>query len=346
MKLENWQKLNDLKVKEKFQKRMKIIYTIRDFFNKEKFSEVETPILVKLPGMEPNLTPLRTEMIFGGKKQKAYLITSPEYAMKKLLCGGMEKIWQITSAFRDGEDKSFFHNPEFKILEWYEAGVDYQKIARTAEQLINFVAQKINHSEQLFYQGQKIDLTPPFQRITCEEAFLKYAKLNLRELYQNKEKFTGEAQKLGLEVELGSSTADLFFEIFLSRVEPNLPKHKPVFLFDYPAELAALSKIKAHDPLYCERFELYLGGLELGNAFSELTDPKEQETRLIKERAERRLLCKEAYQIDKSFLEALRWGMPESGGIALGVDRLVMILTDSQDISEVILFPGKEIFKA
>ncbi|MBU0732124.1 EF-P lysine aminoacylase GenX [Patescibacteria group bacterium] len=276
----------------KFEQRADIIDAIRAFFKNEGFLEVDTPCLVDLPGMEPYLDPLKTEKINGrGNKKDAYLITSPEYAMKKLLVDGFKRIYTICSCFRNGETPSSLHNTEFKMLEWYRADADYKDIMKDTENLIYFVNKKINNSDFLEYQGKKIDLTPPWSR----------------------KNHTGD------------------------EIDEHLGWEKPEFIIDYPAAEASLSKINKEDK--AERFELFIAGIELGNAFSELTDWQEQEKRLIREREERIKMEKIMYPVDNTFIEALKCGMPESGGIALGVDRLVMLLTNSRSLKEVILFP-------
>jgi len=276
----------------KFEQRAEIIGAIRAFFKKEGFLEVDTPCLVDLPGTEPYLDPLKTGKVDArGKKKNAYLITSPEYAMKKLLVDGFKRIYTICSCFRNGETPSSLHNTEFKMLEWYRANADYEDIMKDTENLIYFINKQINNSDYLEYQGKKIDLTPPWPRI----------------------QHTGE------------------------EIDEHLGWEKPQIVIDYPASEASLAKLNKKGK--AERFELYIAGIELANAFSELTDWEEQKKRLEREREERKKLQKQDYPIDNTFIEALKCGMPESGGIALGVDRLVMLLTNSRSLKEVILFP-------
>ncbi|MBU1119053.1 EF-P lysine aminoacylase GenX [Patescibacteria group bacterium] len=321
------------KKKEILKKRMQIQKSIRCFFDQKGFMEVETPKLVSLPGMEPNLTPFRTSLLRNKKNHDAYLITSPEYHMKKILCSGMKKIWQMCPVFRNAEEKSPYHNPEFTMIEWYITGGNYKSMADFTEELVLYISQG-------FAKLQK-----PFEHITCREAFLAYTGLHLEELYQDKDTFIKKAQGIGYAVTVRDETADIFYKIFLKDIEPHLGKKKPTFLFDYPAEFAALSKIKKDNPLFCERFELYIDGIEIANAFSELTYPKEQKERLQKERQERKELGKEVYDVDTGFIDALEYGMPKSSGIALGFDRLVMVLTGTKSISEVMWFSGEEVFE-
>lgn len=310
---------------------------VRAFFEEHSFVEVDTPTLVKHPGMEPNLSPIKTSVELSGEKQDAFLITSPEYHMKRLLAEGYKKIWQLTSSYRGGEERSMLHSSEFKMIEWYMTGSDYTDMASFAEEFVKFLVTKI-HGKKHVYQECEMHTEEFFERITCEEAFQKYANLSLRDLYENKKQFIEDAGSEGFGVNEEQSTEDIFFTIFLQKIEPELGKHKPAFLFDYPAEMAALSKIKESDPMWCERFELFIAGIEIANAFSELVDPKEQEARLKNEQEERKELGKEAFEIDRRFIEALEYGIPKSSGIALGFDRLVMILAGAESIEQVQFF--------
>lgn len=310
---------------------------VRAFFDEHGFVEVDTPTLVRYPGMEPNLNPIKTSVELAGEQQDAFLITSPEYHMKRLLAEGYEKIWQLTSSYRDGEERSALHSSEFKMIEWYMAGSDYADMASFTEEFLKFLVSKI-HGEKHEYQECEIHTEEFFERITCEEAFQEYANLRLRDLYINKKQFIEDAGSEGFDVNEDQSTEDIFFTIFLQKVEPELGKYKPTFLFDYPAEMAALSIVKEDDPMWCERFELFISGVEIANAFSELVDMKEQEARLKKEQEERKELGKEVFEIDRRFIEALEYGIPKSSGIALGFDRLVMVLAGAESIEQVQFF--------
>lgn len=300
--------------REVFFMRAKIVDLIRRWFQKQDFLEVETPIMVKIPGMEPYLDLFSTEFVSKNRtfRDKRYLITSPEYSMKKLLARGFQKIFTITKVFRNGE---FFsegscnlHNPEFTMLEWYRTEADYWDVMDDTEQMIRSIALELNIDPDFY--------VPNWERLSVEEAFAKYTqKKTIRDL----------------------SDED-FFHMFLNEVEPHLGFERPLFLYDYPASQAALSKKKADDPFLAERFELYIKGVELCNAFSELNDPVEQRIRLIEEQGLRRKLGNEMLPIDEEFVESLSM-MPRSGGNALGIDRLVMVLLGKQSIDEVLLFP-------
>ena len=318
-------------VQANLRKRAKIIAGIRRFFDEKGFVEVETPLMVPQPGMEPHLEAFQTTY----EMRQFYLHTSPEYAMKRLLAAGFERIYQICKVFRH-EPVGRMHTPEFTMLEWYRAYADYTDIMVDTEYLIAGLATDL-YGESVVRTGQyAVDLTPPWERISVREAMLRYAGIRA-DPYSDTAAFIRQA---------GHSTVDkddppdvAFFKVFLDRVEPHLGVQKPVILYDYPAPMAALAKRKYDAPDLAERFEVYIAGVELCNAFTELNDPDEQRQRLEEEIAQRVREGNPAYPIDECFLSALEYGMPPSGGIALGVDRLIMLLTGASSIGEVMAFP-------
>ncbi len=349
-------------------KRALITDKIREFFKTKGFLEVQTPIFVKLPGMEPYLNPLPYEFADeGGKKNKGYVITSPEYSLKKLLAQGFPKLFEITRVFRQNESFGGIHNPEFSMIEWYRPRSNYRKIMSDAKELILFLARSLYKKDWIKYGKEKIDLRTPWPKISVKQAFKKYAGVNLDEAKTlsafRKQFYLAKASgRGGLNEELPKSYSwdDIFYTVFLNQIEPNFPKNRPVIVYDYPLPQASLAKRKTtprlpsttlginrsgQESFYAERFELYIGGLELANCFSELTDAREQEKRLKQEKTLRKKLGKEVYDIDKDFIAALRSGLPETGGIALGIDRLQMLLLDIQDINNLLLVPAKELFK-
>lgn len=358
----NYQRLkSDPAFREIFEKRARAMSAIRQFFAGDGFLEVETPILVNLPGMEPYLDVFKTRFVSEGRvidehgrdARDMYLITSPEYAMKKLLVGGMEKIFQLTRSFRNKETGGALHNPEFTILEWYRSGADYTDIMRDTERLMRYVCRELHDGRESFtYQGVKVDLSGDFERLTVATAFEKYAGVS-REIFEDSGKLIVEARARGYgggpQGGEPLSYDDAFFLIFLNEIEGKLGgvgvdgSVRPTILCEYPVSMAALSRECASDPRYAERFEIYVCGLELCNAFSELTDAGEQEKRLGAEAKERARLGKDLYDVDESFIEALKIGMPPSGGIALGVDRLIMLLLDQVSIEDVMLFPFRDL---
>jgi len=318
--------------------RAKIIQGIRQFFIDQGFIEVETPYLVPSPGMEPHLSALEVFCTRpNGEKFKRYLHTSPEYAMKKLLGEGWDKIFQICRVFRD-EEISASHQIEFTMLEWYRTKADYFQIMEDCENLIAYLGQKILGRPNFSYQGIRLDFTPPFRRLRVAEAMRFYGQVDI-EKNRDKESLFQEALRKGYSCgpQEEYSYDDIFFKIFLDKVEPNLGFPKPTILYDYPAHMAALARLKPNNPLWAERFELYIAGLELANAFSELVDPEEQRRRFIEEQKLRARMGKPVYPIDEELLQALAH-LPSAAGIALGIDRLLMIFCDTSKIQDVLAF--------
>ena len=288
-----------------------MVQTIRDFFVHRGYLEVETPILIRAPAPELHIDAVPAK---GG-----FLQTSPELCMKRLLAAGYERIFQMCKCFRQGERGSL-HLPECTILEWYHAHAGYRDLMAECETMIQSVAQDLGFSQKIQYQGSTIDVTSPWDRMTVHEAFDRYAALPLQE----------------------SMEKDRFDECMVEDIEPRLGSPKPTFLYDYPAPMAALARLKPENVGLAERFELYMGGIELANAFSELTDPGEQRTRFQWEKTKRKELGKEVYPLPEKFLGALAL-MPDSAGIALGVDRLAMIFSDSATIDDVVAFTPEEL---
>lgn len=327
--------------------RERVYDALRNFFKMQGFHEIETPMLVRSPGTEPYLdlfsTQLNLQTKSGLKKEKLYLLTSPELSLKKVVAAGLSKVFQLTKSFRNNEGLSPYHNPEFSILEWYRTKADYTHIMNDCENLIKELVKEIQgNSETLSYQGKKYDLSLPWPRISVEEAFEKYANLRA-EVFLDEEKLRQAAAEKKYVNSKNASWEELFNQIFLNEIEPEIAQFtKPVFVKDYPLSLAALSRKKPGDPRFAERFELYLGGIELANAFSELTDPAENRTRAMSDLAERKKLGKEVYPLDEAYLAALE-NLPPTGGIALGVDRLVMLLADVASVQETIFFPIEEL---
>ncbi len=321
-------------VQHNLRKRARILSGIRHFFDTAGFVEIETPLLVFCPGMEPHLTAFETTH----DGQTYYLPTSPEYAMKRLLSSGFERIYQVCKAFRS-EPAGRLHNPEFTMLEWYRAYADNQAIMTDAEALIAQLAIAVNGSPVIRYAHHTIDVTPPWERLSVQDALLHHAKIDI-DPFTDGTKFIQKARMLGYANVLPDDSAEVaFFKVFLDAVEPKLGIVKPTFLIDYPASMAALAKCKPHAPHLADRFEIYIAGIELANAFTELNDPIEQRARLEDEVCQRMHNRQKAYPIDAQFLAALEAGMPPSGGIALGVDRLVMLLVGAESIRDVIAFP-------
>ena len=319
--------------------RAKVLREIRSFFDQRDFIEVETPLLIRSPGMEPHLCAFETQTESG---QKLYLPTSPEYAMKRLLSEGLERIYQICKSFRD-EPNARFHNPEFTMLEWYRAYSDYREIACDTERLINYVAQRLNGTTTVSFREHTVDLSVPWERITVREAFAQYTHITADPCGDPAAFLTAARSDAAASIDDHDDFDSAFFKIFLDQIEPNLGTARPAILTDYPVSMAALAKRSADDPGVAERFEVYIAGIELANAFTELNDPDEQRARLEQEVEERKALGAPRYEIDKRFLAALSSGIPPSGGIALGVDRLIMLLSGADHIDDVLAFPFPEL---
>jgi len=343
--MKNWEKIRlNPALKEIQIKRNKINNLVRDFFAKRGFLEMQTPILVKCAGQEPYLTP--AEVNFKdekNKKYKGFLITSPEYSLKKLLAAGFDRIFEIAKVFRSNESFGGTHNPEFTMLEWYRKNSDYRQIMKDVEQLLFFLNRNINHSDYLIYQGRKIDLTPPWPKISVKRAFLKYAHINLDEM-RNLRVFKQKLKNRDYFIK-SDDWNDIFYLVFLNEIEPRLPKNKPIIIYDYPLPQASLAKRKNKKSFYAERFEVYITGLELANASSELTDPKEQYKRFKEEQNLRKKMKKNFIPVDKDLIHALELKLPPSGGIALGMERLQMLLLNIENINDLLPFPAEQLFK-
>jgi lysyl-tRNA synthetase class 2 len=315
-------------------KRARLNRAIREFFDEQGFLEIDAPILVWSPGMELHLDAFR---ISDGA---LHLNTSPEYQMKRLLAGGLERIYSLGRVFRRGE-LGPHHNPEFTMLEWYRANAGWQAIADDVEQLVARAAQALNGSTRLGADGA-CDVAPPWERLSMTEAMRRYAAV---ELYGDEptDVLRERVRAAGHRVPQGDAAwDDIFFTVFLDAVEPHLGRARPTILYDWPRPLAALARAKPDDPRVVERFEAYAGGVELCNGFGELIDPQEQRRRFEQDLAERRRRGLPIYPIDSQFLSALA-DMPPSGGVALGVDRLAMLLTGARDIRDVLPFKLDEV---
>ncbi len=312
---------------------------------------------MKNPGTEPYLEVFETQLkIQNQESQPAFLTTSPELSMKKLLAGGLGNIFQICKSFRNAEGVGDLHNSEFTILEWYRTPADYLDIMADCEGLLGAVYQATRlpgqddgpgdstADKKLSYQGKTYDLTSPFDRIRLPDAFVQYADVSSADLL-DEVKLPRIAHQKGYGLSLNLTWEEAYSLILTNDIEPHLGQVKPTFLYDYPLAQAALSRPCASDPRLAERFELYLAGMELANAFSELTDADEQEKRCQQDLEERKRLNKTQYDYDREFIQALRVGLPPTGGIALGVDRLTMLFANAGSMEEVLFFPQRQAFR-
>lgn len=325
---------------------------LREAFAALDFVEVETPALQVSPGLEPHLKAFGTSLENpDGSTRPLYLHTSPEFAMKKLLVAGEARLFQFAPVFRNGE-RAATHHPAFTMLEWYRVGADYRAIMQDCETLLRQVA-VVTGRTMLHWNGNSADVTRPWQYLTVQQAFERFAGLDLRAcigadpLRPDLDRMRAACTRAGIRVDVGDSWDDLYFRTALDRVEPNLGLDAPCILHDYPIHMAALSRPKAPEqagaaPYLAERFELYACGLELANAFSELTDAAEQRRRFQADMALKKQLYGYDYPIDEDFLAALGHGLPDCAGIALGIDRLIMLLTGASRIEEVLWLPVSE----
>jgi len=320
-------------VKEDFINRSKIIKSIRAFLDSRNFIEVETPMLNVIPGgaaARPFVTHHNT------LDMDLYLRIAPELYLKRLIVGGMEKVYEIGRLFRN-EGMSTKHNPEFTTIELYEAYSDYKDMMTLTEELIRNCARVIGKTELLEYQGEKIDVFAPFERLTMLEAVKKYTGEDFSSCVEDRNKAASMAAKLGVDCKPMDLWGDILNKVFEEKVEENLVQ--PTFIYDYPVEVSPLTKRKAEAPYLVERFELFITRREIANAYSELNDPVDQRERFKRQMEMRNAGDEEANMIDEDFITALEYGMPPTGGLGIGIDRLVMLLTDSPSIRDVIIFP-------
>ena len=274
-----------------------------------------------------------------------YLSTSPELSLKKLMAAGIGNCYALTKSFRNTEVGDTLHTPEFTVLEWYRVGANYEDIMEDCEKLILSlcpIGQKSHICPTLSYQGKEINIKPPWQRISVKEAFQKWAQIDFEEFFDMTSARTISTSK-GYSVSDNNTWEELYNQIFLNEIEPHLGVERPTIIYDFPGTIAALAKKKKHDPGYAERFEFYIGGLELGDCYTELTDWKEQQVRFDNETKEVARLGKTPYDFDRDFIEALKSGLPDCAGVAVGIDRLLMLLLDTTDIKETMLFPLEDL---
>ena len=320
-------------VREIFRTRARIIQAIREFLDARGFLEVETPILQPVYGGAA-ARPFITH--HNQLHQDLYLRISFELYLKRLIVGGYEKVYEIGRDFRN-EGVSFKHNPEFTMLEFYAAYLDYRAVMDLCEEMVSTVAREVLGTTVITYEGHTIDLAPPWRRMTLREAILQASGIDYTQ-YPTAEALYGALRAAGIPAEPGQTWGKLVDKELLSGlVEPNLIQ--PTILYDYPRDISPLAKAKPDDPTHVERFEAFVGGMEIANAFSELNDPLDQEQRFLEMRRLYRAEDEEAHPMDEDYIRAMMYGMPPNGGFGLGIDRLVMLFTDRPSIREVILFP-------
>ena len=319
-------------VKDTFVKRSKVISSIRRYLDDHGFMEVETPILVQNAGGAA-ARPFDTH--FNALDEDLHLSISLELYLKRLIVGGLEKVYEIGRVFRN-EGLDTRHNPEFTLMELYQAYTDYHGMMDLTENLYRYVAKQVTGSEILTYGEYTIDLSKPFERITMVDAVKKYADIDFNEIHTTEEA-KALADKLGIHYEDRHKKGDILNLLFEEYVEEHLIQ--PTFVMDHPVEISPLTKKKPDNPEYVERFEFFINGWEMANAYSELNDPIDQRERFEAQEELKAQGDDEANSIDEDFLNALNIGMPPTGGIGFGIDRMTMMMTNSPAIRDVLLFP-------
>ncbi|MBP1729156.1 MAG: genX [Deltaproteobacteria bacterium] len=297
--------------KARLTERARIIQNIRSFFVREGYLEIDTPLLLPTVAPEAYIDPVAAGSDF--------LQTSPELCMKRLAAAGYERIFQLAHCWRERE-RGTLHLPEFTMLEWYRADSDYRWLMSETSSLLRYLVHNSTATEVLSYQGKTIDLSGEWEQLPVREAFSRFGGVSMEEALRS----------------------DDFDRVMVERIEPELGKEKPVFLYDYPACRSALARLKESDPSVAERFELYIAGIELANGFSELIDPVEQRRRFLHDNAQRHAAGVTVLPLPERFLAEMA-SMPQTAGIALGVDRLVMLLTDAGAIDAVVTFTPEEL---
>lgn len=328
--------ITDPESRKVFMTRSAIIRKVRQFLDSRGFMEVETPILQPIYGgaaAHPFTSHHRA------LDMTLYMRISPELYLKRLIVGGFEKVYDMGKMFRnEGIDRT--HNPEFTMIEWYEAYTDYNYQMKQFEELVSGLAKDITGSYKVQFQGKEVDFTPPWRRLTIYDGIREYAKVDPEKI-SDKELFE-LCNKHGAEYEKPKSRGEMIMELFELTVEQHL--WHPTFVMDHPVEISPLTKIHRSNPRLVERFEPFAACMEIGNSYSELNDPEEQRQRL-KEQEAQRAENEEAHPMDEDFLHAIETGMPPTGGVGIGIERLVMLLTDRPSIRDIIFFPTMKITK-
>jgi lysyl-tRNA synthetase class 2 len=320
-------------VRRVFEMRSRMISAIREFLDSQGFIEVETPTLQPLYGGAA-ARPFVTH--HNALDQTFYLRIADELYLKRLIAGGYERVYEICKDFRnEGMDRN--HQPEFTMLEWYEAYSDYRTVMDRAEALLGHVARRVHGSERFSSGGHEIDLSPPWRRRTLREAIKEGSGIDYVE-HADAESLTRVARAAGADIPSGMVWPRIVDELLKQFVRPFIVE--PTILYDYPVELSPLAKRKPGDPTHAERFQIYIAGHELGNAFTELNDPMDQLSRFLDQARDRAAGDEDAMPIDLDYVNALMYGMPPTGGIGIGIDRLAMFMTDQPNIRDVVLFPA------
>ena len=335
----NWKKLGSGRMDWRvFRTRHAMIREIRSFFDLRGYLETDAPLLTPYPTLDANILSIRSDLLSETRKlHRMYLHTSPEYPMKKLLAAGASRIYFCGKVFRDGECTPL-HNPEFTMLEWYRADADYADMMDETEAMIREVAVRVIGSERIPFRGKILDLSPPWPRLSVRQLFMEKTGSDLTpDIGLNS--LMEIADRLDVFYRPNEDWETVFLRLFMEKLEPGLGETVPAFLMDYPLRLGLNAKQKTEDPAWTERVELYAAGLEIANGYTELTDPAEQKRRFLCDQARKKRETGNEYPVDMDLIDAMTLGLPPCAGIALGVDRLLMLLTDSRTIQDVLLFP-------
>jgi len=329
--------ISNPEVKARFETRSHIISAMRRFLDQRGFVEVETPVLLPVAA-GATARPFKT--YHHTLEQELYLRIATELYLKRLIIGGFDKVYEIGRIFRN-EGISTHHNPEFTMLESYEAYVDYNAVMAMVEDMFCHIAREVSGQTKMPYAGKEIEFAPPWPRLSLREAVKSYSGIDFED-YPDEESLRQKMRESGIAVDEREGRGKLIDKLLSDFVEPRL--FQPTFLLDYPVEMSPLAKRKPDDPRYVERFEAFVAGMEVANSFTELNDPLDQEARFteleeLTKRVGQRSEELDLERVDDDFLQAMRYGMPPTGGLGVGIDRLVMLLTDQQSIREVILFP-------
>ena len=323
-----------------FKKRSKALHEIRSFFCNHDFLEMESPHLTPFPTLDNNILSIQAKVAnISGECMPLYLHTSPEHAMKKYLAAGAEKIYFLGKVFRNGEITPL-HNPEFTMVEWYRIQATYEDVMQDTECMIQHLCDTLKVKDKISYLNHEIDLTSPWQRVSVHTLFKEKTDIDLYSA-EDVENLKRQARHLGCILTDEDDWESCFYKIFLDYIEKELGIPEPVWVTDYPKRLGLMAQTKKHAPEYVERAELYIGGLELANGYSELIDPIEQRTRFIEDQAKKRAMGFD-YPLDEELLHALELGLPPCAGMALGFDRLFMLLTNLTSIEDVLIFPANQ----
>jgi lysyl-tRNA synthetase class 2 len=319
-------------VREVFIKRSLIIKEIRQYLDRKEFLEVETPMMHPIAG-GATARPFTTH--HNALDMSLFLRVAPELYLKRLIVGGMEKVYEINRSFRN-EGISTKHNPEFTMLEIYQAYADFQVMMELTEELVSSVMLKVNGTMIAEFEGQQIDFTPPWRRVTMLDVIKEHTGLDFGMIKGDNEARQA-AKQLGMEVKESESRGEIINEVFEEFVEDKLIQ--PTFVYGHPVEISPLAKRNAANPEFTDRFEVFIMQREIANAFSELNDPIDQRERFMKQVEKRAGGDVEAQMMDEDYINALEYGMPPAGGLGIGIDRLIMLMTDSPSIRDVIFFP-------